>query len=191
MERLPDAAHARRLQLRRWVPADAEALNEAVLSSLDHLRPWMPWAKFEPLTVEGRRELICEWQREWEAGGDVVLGALNGLEIVGGSGLRRRQGAAALEIGYWVHVGHVRLGYAAELSEALTDLAFGVAEIERVEIHHDQANVASSGVPRRLGFELISETPDEISAPGEIGIDCTWAVTREAWVNRIAQIGDT
>ena len=89
-----------------------------------------------------------------------------------------------MEIGYWVHVAHVRHGYATEMSEALTHLAFGIDEIDRVEIHHDKANVASAGVPRRLGFELLAESPDEIAAPGEIGVDCTWVVTREAWATR-------
>ena len=70
------------------------------------------------------------------------------------------------------------------MSEALTHLGFGVDEIERVEIHHDKANVASAGVPRGLGFELVTESPDEISAPGEIGIDCAWVVTRDAWARR-------
>ena len=52
--------------------------------------------------------------------------------------------------------------------KALTSLAFGIDEIEPVEIHRDKANVASAGVPRRLGFELLTETPDEISAPGRL-----------------------
>jgi len=46
----------------------------------------------------------------------------------------------------------------------LTDAAFQIPGIERVEIHHDKANVASSGVPRKLGFELVEEVPDESRA---------------------------
>jgi RimJ/RimL family protein N-acetyltransferase len=185
VDRIPASAPAPRLTLRRWELDDAEALNAAVLASLDHVRPWMPWAKFEPLTLEARQTLIRDWESAWEAGGDLVLGAFDGDAIVGGCGLHPRSGPdAALEIGYWVHVAHVRLGYATEMSEALTHLAFGVDEIDRVEIHHDKANVASAGVPRRLGFELLTESPDEIAAPGEIGVDCTWVVTREVWAKR-------
>jgi ribosomal-protein-serine acetyltransferase len=183
VDRIPAAAHAPRLRLRRWELGDAEALNAAVLASLDHLRPWMPWVKFEPLTLEARRALIRDWESAWEAGGDLVLGAFAGDAIVGGCGLHLRS-PGALEIGYWVHVAHVRLGYATEMSEALTHLGFGIDAIERVEIHHDKANVASAGVPRGLGFELVAETPDAISAPGEIGVDCAWVVTRDAWARR-------
>jgi ribosomal-protein-serine acetyltransferase len=183
MDRIPAAAHAPRLRLRRWELGDAEALNAAVLASLDHLRPWMPWVKFEPLTLEARRALIRDWDSAWEAGGDLVLGAFAGDAIVGGCGLHLRS-PGALEIGYWVHVAHVRLGYATEMSEALTHLGFSIDAIERIEIHHDKANVASAGVPRGLGFELVAETPDAISAPGEIGVDCAWVVTRDAWARR-------
>ena len=184
VDRIPALAHAPRLSLRRWELGDAEALNAAVFESLEHLRPWMPWARFEPLTLDARHALIRDWESAWEAGGDLVLGAFDGDAIVGGCGLHMRTPPAALEIGYWVHVARVRLGYATEMSEALTDLAFGIDAIERVEIHHDKANVASAGVPRGLGFELVSETPDEITAPGESGVDCAWVVTREAWAAR-------
>jgi ribosomal-protein-serine acetyltransferase len=185
VNRIPALAPAPRLTLRRWELGDAEALNAAVFASLDHLRPFMPWAQYEPLTLDARRDLIRDWEGRWEAGGDLVLGAFAGDAIVGGCGLHLRSGGpASLEIGYWVHVAHLRLGYATEMSEALTHLAFGIEEIERVEIHHDKANVASAGVPRGLGFERLPESPDEITAPGEIGIDCAWVVTREAWTTR-------
>ena len=37
-----------RLVLRCWRPSDAPLLRDAVDSSLDHLREWMPWAEDEP-----------------------------------------------------------------------------------------------------------------------------------------------
>ena len=40
-----------RLVVRCWEPRDAPLLKEAVDSSLDDLRPWMPWAYDEPQTV--------------------------------------------------------------------------------------------------------------------------------------------
>ena len=41
----------------------------------------------------------------------------------------------------------------------LTDAAFAMPGIRYVEIHHAKANVASSGVPRRLGFRVVGEGP--------------------------------
>jgi len=56
-----------------------------------------------------------------------------------------------LEIGYWVHAAHTRRGHASAAAAALTTVAFTLPGIEIVEIHHDRANLASEGVPRKLG----------------------------------------
>jgi ribosomal-protein-serine acetyltransferase len=181
---LPDRLETERLVLRTWRPEDAEALGIAITESLDHLLPWMPWAALEPLPLEDRIKLIRGWHDEWQAGKDVVFGVFRDGAVIGGSGLHQRIGPTGLEIGYWIHVGHVRRGYAAEASAALTDLAFTLDGIERVEIHHDRANVASSSVPRSIGYELVGEKPDTRDAPGEEGVDCTWAMTRGRWIER-------
>jgi ribosomal-protein-serine acetyltransferase len=184
MTRLPDFVETARLTLRTWNVEDAEALGEAVTASVDHLAPFMPWAALEPLTIDDRVKLISGWDTDWQNGGDVVFGVFLDETPIGGSGLHRRRGPNALEIGYWIHVDHVRNGYAREVSAALTDLAFTVDGIESVEIHHDRANVASAGVPQSLGFELIGETQDEVTAPGEDGVDCAWRVTKASWPER-------
>lgn len=189
MERLPDFAITKRLVLRTWDSDDAEALAVAITTSLDHLRPWMPWAEFEPLPIEDRRKLIAEWEKEWQSGSDVIFGVFRDGTPIGGCGLHRRLGTDGLEIGYWIHVDHTGRGYATEVSAALADLAFSVHGVTRVEIHHDRANVASEGVPRALGYELVAERADEITAPGEAGFDCTWVMTRDHWALRTSAEG--
>jgi ribosomal-protein-serine acetyltransferase len=184
VERLPDLMHSPRLTLRRWTESDAPALSAAILTSLAHLRPWMPWVVSEPVRPEDRVALIDRWNADWEQGGDLVVGVFMDGTVVGGSGLHRRRGPGVLEIGYWVHVDHLRAGIASEVSETLTTAAFTVPGIERVEIHHDKANAASAGVPRRLGFAFTDESPTPVVAPGEAGIDCRWLVTREDWLSR-------
>ena len=146
----------------------------------------MPWIQAEPQSPEDRRALIDTWRADWEAGGDMVIGAFLVGEVVGSTGLHRRRGPGVLEIGYWVHVDHIGKGYATEIAEVLTTAAFTVADVERAEIHHDKANVASSGVPRRLGYTFAGETPDSVTSPGEVGIDCRWLVTRDQWAMRSA-----
>lgn len=44
--------HTARLVIRCWNPADAPLLKAAVDASLDHLRPWMPWAENEPQELD-------------------------------------------------------------------------------------------------------------------------------------------
>ena len=87
------------------------------------------------------------------------MGVFLADEVIGGSGLHRRRGPHGLEIGYWVHIDHTRCGYASEVAAAMTTTAFTIDGIERVEIHHDKANVASAGVPRRLGFAPLPDDP--------------------------------
>ena len=178
---------APRLTLRRWISSDALQLSAAVEANLEHLRPWMPWISGEPLSPGDRVALIDQWQVEWERGGDVVIGVFLDGEVVGSSGLHRRRGPSTLEVGYWVHQDHTRKGIATELSAALTSVAFTVAGIDHVEIHHDKANIASAGVPRRLGFTFVEETQNSVTSPGEVGIDCRWMMDREAWMDKIAE----
>ena len=58
---------------------------------------------------------------------------------------------------------------------------FDVPGIARVEIHHDKANVRSRTVPRSPGFTPGPEQPDGIHSPGEVGIGCSWSISRADW----------
>jgi RimJ/RimL family protein N-acetyltransferase len=178
---LPERVTTPRLVLRTWAPADTALLGRAVADSLDHLRPWMSWTADEPLTGQARLEVIRTFERDRRAGREVVYGAFRGDTVVGGTGFHRRRGPAVVEIGYWVHVHHLGQGYATEMARALTDTAFALAGVDRVEIHHDRANRRSRAVPAALGFVSAGEQPDERLAPAEEGIDCRWIMTRSAW----------
>jgi ribosomal-protein-serine acetyltransferase len=171
------------LLLRRWVPDDAEALGRAVAESAEHLRPWMAWVHEEPLPIERRRARIAEWEHDWAQGGDVLLGVFVDGQVAGGCGLHRRIGPRGLEIGYWIHPAFLRRGLATRIARMLTDAAFGLPEITRVEIHHDKANQPSAGVPRKLGFEWLGEVPDAPEAPADLGIEWRWRMESGAWRN--------
>lgn len=170
-----------RLLLRLWRPDDAPVLHDAIMRSLEHLRPWMVWIRSEPLSREDRIDFIGAGLRAHRSGGDANYGVWLGGDVVGGCGLHRRQGPGTVDLGYWIHVDHIGCGYATELARALTTVAFEASDTERVEIHHDRANVRSAGVPRSLGFRRGSDRPDGVESPGEDGIDCTWWIDRAAW----------
>ncbi len=170
--------------LRRWRSSDVGPLTKALAESTEHLRPWMEWIAQEPMDPEKRRALIERWDQDWSGGGDVVLGVFLDDQIVGGCGLHGRIGPGGLEIGYWIHPGFTRRGLATEAAGLLTGGALSVSGIDHVEIHHDRANVASSGVPRKLGFVFQGETEPRVVAPAGDGIDWVWRMTREDWVAR-------
>jgi RimJ/RimL family protein N-acetyltransferase len=177
---LPDRAAGDGLVLRCYEPDDAAALVAAVTESLEHLRPWMPWIAHEPQSIEQRRAVISQWARERAAGGDAVYGIWCEDALVGGTGLHRRIGPDGLEIGYWVHVAWVGRGIATRAARLLTEVALGLPGIDRVEIHHDRANVASAGVPRRLGYAFVGTQERAPQAPAETGTVCVWRIERPA-----------
>ena len=170
----------RQVVVRQWRVDDVDLLHAAVIESLDHLRPWMPWVAKEPLTLGERRELVCGWDRLWNAG-DRMCGVFVDDQVVGGCGLHQRIGPGGQEVGYWVRVGHTGRGYATAAARALTDMAFAMPGVTRAEIHHDVANPASGRVAAKLGYVLVHEGPHPIEAPGETGVQRTWRVGRDAW----------
>lgn len=178
LQRLEEGVERNGLVVRRLRVSDEEAVTEAVKASLEHLRPWMPWAAAEPLTPVDRRALLGTWERAWGTGTERNVGVFDGPSVVGISGLTARPGPGAREIGYWTHVGHLRRGVASTAASVLTELAWEDPTIDRVEIHHDKANAASGGVPRRLGFRRIGERERAPQAPAETGIEVVWALTR-------------
>jgi RimJ/RimL family protein N-acetyltransferase len=143
-----------RLVLRCWEPADAQALKDALDSSLDHLRPWLPWARDEPQSLEEKVQLLRKFRGNFDLGQDFVYGIFTSdeAEVVGGTGLHTRIGAGALEIGYWIRESRIRAGFAAEATAALTRVALEICGVDRVEIRVDPANEPSMAVPRKLGF---------------------------------------
>ncbi len=142
------------MTIRCWEPRDAPLLADAIDTSLDHLRPWMPWAHDEPRSLEDRIELLRGFRGRFDLGEDFVYGIFgrDEGEAVGGSGLHTRAGDGALEIGYWIRASSVGHGYGREATAALTRVAFGVCGVDRVEIRVDPDNAASLSIPRALGF---------------------------------------
>jgi RimJ/RimL family protein N-acetyltransferase len=143
-----------RLVIRCFTPADAPLVSAAIDASLDHLRPWLPWAYDEPLSLDERVGLLRRFRGEFDLGRDQTFGVFDRdeRELLGGSGLHPRVGPAAVEIGYWVRVDRVRQGLATEITAALTQVAFLAQGVRRVEIHCDPKNVASAAIPARLGY---------------------------------------
>ena len=151
----PDAVTHDGITLRRWTPELAPAMVAAVTESLDHLRPWMPWAQ-EPPTLDAQLTRAREASEAFDAGRDfayAITPAGRTDTILGSCGLHGRQGPHTLEIGYWVHPAHVRQGIATKVVHALTKIARAM-DVPRVEIRCDEANTASAAVAAKASFSL-------------------------------------
>jgi RimJ/RimL family protein N-acetyltransferase len=157
-----------RLVLRCWDPMDASLLKDAIDASIEHLRPWMPWAHDEPTDLQAKVDRLRRCRGSFDLGQDFTYGIFDRQEtrVLGSAGLHTRAGPEALEIGYWIHKDHIEQGLATEAAGALTRVAFLVDEVARVEIHCDPTNLRSQAVPRKLGFVHEATLRQRTVAPG-------------------------
>jgi RimJ/RimL family protein N-acetyltransferase len=186
----PERVAAGPLVLRRVHADDAGAIAAAVAASLAHLRPWMPWATPEAASLRSQLVRVAEADELWESGtgfisgiiaaGDTAGPAAPGAvkdpdgEFAGTIGLHRRLADDAVEIGYWIVAAKTRRGYATAAAQAATGVAMALPGARRAEIHCDEANTASAGVPRKLGYRLDRVEAHEREAPGEVGRRMIW-----------------
>ena len=166
-----------RLVLRCFAPTDAPLVSRAIEASLEHLRTFLPWARAEPLSLDERVGLLRQFRGEFDLDRDQTFGLFSPdeRELVGGAGLHLRVGPHAREIGYWVRADVTRRGYATEAVAALTQIALLAQGAHRLEIHCDPRNVASSGVPRKLGFV------HEATRRRVVDVDAARAADRMIW----------
>jgi RimJ/RimL family protein N-acetyltransferase len=143
-----------RLVLRCYEPRDAAALKAAIDSSLDHLRPFIPWARDEPQTLDQKVTLLRGFRAKFDGGEDRIFGVFDAgeRELLGGCGLHCRAGEGGRDLGYWIAAQHARRGYATEASRAVVRAAFEIDGLERVELHCEPENAASRALAAKLGF---------------------------------------
>jgi ribosomal-protein-serine acetyltransferase len=162
--------------LRRWRPDDLEAVLAAVTSSAGQLSPWLSWAA--GYRRESAQEFLARAARDWADGTAYGYAITTGGALAGGIGLMARIGPGGLEIGYWVRQAYARRGLATAAAAALVEQAFRLPGVDRVEIVHDELNVASGGVPRKLGFTEVERRPMDVPAPAGTGVGVVWRLVR-------------
>ncbi len=173
----PDAVIDRgAVTLRRWRPDDLEAVLAAVTDSAGHLSPWLSWAA--GYRRESAQEFLARAAQDWADGTAYGYAITTGGALAGGIGLMARIGPGALEIGYWVHQAYARRGLATAAAAALVEQAFRLPGVGRVEIVHDELNVASGGVPRKLGFTAVGRRRMDPPAPAGTGVGVVWRLVR-------------
>lgn len=176
-----------RLIIRCYRIDDAPMLSEAIVKSLDHLRPWMPWAKTPPEDPGAVINLLRIFREKFYADEDYFFGIFNKTEqeLIGSTGLHTRIGDAAREIGYWINVAHLQLGYATEAVSALIKIGFMVEELKRIEIRCDPNNTISQKIPQALGFTNIATLiNDGTDVEGKPRDTIVWALHRTDYADK-------
>lgn len=181
--RIPYRLHSERLVIRCWEPIDAPLMHAAVTESLDHLRPWMPWAKHGAGSLDDRVQRMRQWRADFDLDRDYTFAIFDSAEktVLGSSGLHRRSARAdTLEIGYWVHVNHIGRGVASETTRTLTYAALRWFGATRVEIHCDPKNVRSARVPQKLGYQHETTLIGNLEMHGKPRDTMIWAIDSTA-----------
>lgn len=158
---LPSASAAAPLVIRTWRHPDAPAMERLITVSLDHLRPWMAWARDEPITLAQRLRMFDRWERYRKSGAGVIYGVFDGSDPIGGCALHRRVGAGGLDIGYWLGVQSTHKGHATVVTRALIDAAFSREDILFVQINHEASNTPSGSIAERLGFTKLRTSANQ------------------------------
>ena len=143
-----------RLQIRPRQSGEGHIIAKAINESLEHLKPWMPFAQKPADELEA--EIFCrKCLSDFIARKDFVLSIYNreGTEFIGSTGFHRPNwDVPSLHVGYWIRKGYEGQGFIGETVNALTRYAFGVICVNRLEIRCDSRNKKSLAVMRKLGF---------------------------------------
>lgn len=171
-----------RTVIRCYQPTDAPRLKAAVEASVDHLRPWMPWAHGEPTTLAAKVDLCRRFRGLFDTDQDYVYGIFTPDErtLLGGTGLHTRVGARAREIGYWIAAEQEGKGLVTEVVTALVQAAFAHEDLVRIEIRCDPRNVRSARIPERLGFVHEATLRDRV-LEGELRDQMIWTLFRATY----------
>ena len=140
-----------RIRLRRWRPADAPAIVDAIADG--SVAKWivgMPW----PYTAADARAFLKRTRRDWA---DVTYVHLAIAEeqtdrIVGAIGLNLHLDRQAGEAGYWIVAGDRGRGVAPAAVALLERWAFDELRLSRLELVIHVDNEASQSVAAKCGF---------------------------------------
>lgn len=156
LKEFPSQFESNRLLIRSPRPGDGDMIRQAVLESVESLKPWMPWAVDIP-SAEKYEAMVREWHLDFLHRKDLIMFLFDkeSDKVVGGSGLHRIDWTVPkFEIGYWVRTKFARQGFITESTQAITQFAFDELGAKRVEIRCDAQNHRSAAIPKRLGFPL-------------------------------------
>lgn len=159
-ERLPLAPHRdEALAAVAWTPDHAGLKNSLVAANVEYLRPWLPWAANEPVSLEESVQTIEAWQLSRLRGDSAHYGLWLGTEPVGGLGILRKTADEA-ELGYFLARDRWGTGLMSSVVARATDWLLSRSDVSRVIIAHDERNARSGAIPERLGFHRIQPLRD-------------------------------
>lgn len=185
---IPESFETERLIIRAPRAGDGHIVHEAILETLEELKPWLSWTN-RVRTVEDTETLLRWGAAGWMQRQDFrmfLFRKSDGL-FVGASSLHNANWSIpSFEIGYWVRKSQAGQGYVSEAVAGITDFAFRTIGAERVEIRCDRLNERSAAVARRAGYTLEGKLRQNALSADETEVRDTviFSMTREEFLNR-------
>ncbi len=142
--------------LRCYFPGDGPALNDATLSSYDHLRPWMAWAT-QQQTVEQAETSARKFRANYLTNTDFTIAIWSPAEkhLWGGCGFHLRGGdfsTEVAEIGMWIRASKAGRGLGTAALSAMLGWGFSEWPWQRLSWHCDARNTASARTAEKAGM---------------------------------------
>ena len=141
------------LSLRRYRPADAPGLLEAVLESVAEVAPFETWCH-EDYTLPEAADHVGGWDQAWEAGEAYYFAVLDGAggRYLGSCGLcpiEHPHSTAGL--GFWVRTSATGRGVATSAARLVAAFGFTELGLHRIEMMVAVHNLASRRVAEKVG----------------------------------------
>jgi RimJ/RimL family protein N-acetyltransferase len=153
----PEKSAGANFVVRRYMPGDGAALSEAVNSSYEHLKTFMPWA-VPNQAVEVSEKLVRDFSGRWLCGTDFVIGIWtpDNKRLLGGCGYHLREGPIELrnaEIGMWIRADSAKKGLGRAVLKQLLLWGFSDWPWLRLSWRCSGANLASQRVAEAAGMK--------------------------------------
>ena len=175
------------LTIRAYRPGDGAALQRATVSSYEHLRPWMPWARPDQ-SLEASEAICRRAAANYLLNEDFTLSIWLGGQLAGGSGFHLREGPLAwrnAQIGMWISAAHAGQGLGTRTLAALLAWGFGEWGWERLTWHCDTHNLASARVAEKNGLTREGTLrSDRFGVDGNRRDTHIYAILRDEWLQR-------
>lgn len=152
----PEEFETDRLLIRIPRPGDGKTVYNSLKTSINELKPWMPFAQKEQSEMEVEiniRESYIKFLKREDLRLLVFLKETG--QFVASSGLHRIDWSISkFEIGYWIDTRFSGKGYMTEAVQGIMDFAINELKARRLEIRCDSKNMKSRAIPERIGFTL-------------------------------------
>ena len=170
--------------------SDSQKIYNAIHLHREYLQEWLPFVTF--LTAEEEKAFLSSVLRVPRARRDFIYIIEEKQEVCGLIGFHFSDFANhRTEIGYWLLPEYQHQGIMTDCVRRLCRWAVETKNIKRIQIRCATGNVASNGIPVRLGFRLEgTERAGELLASGEYADIHVYSILKEELMEQQAKLNE-